>query len=173
MSSSTLDAELPAGNIRKLGQEGDTFIMAPDPRDTEGFWFYWKFRVCGAAGRRLTFRFEGVDGVAPCCVGARGPAVSRDRGASWSWQADVPDAPDAPDDCFHFTFGETDAEVWFSMCLPYGVEEWDAFLSETGFSSQVHTLCTTPKGNPVPLLELDRPTDAPGVILTARSSDTG
>ncbi|MFP4261348.1 MAG: hypothetical protein ACLFS1_09740 [Opitutales bacterium] len=166
MQAPELDTELPAGNIRLLGQAGDSFTLAPDLRDTEGFWFYWKFRVRGAAGRRLTFRFEGGGDDAPaCCVGARGPAVSRDRGASWTWLSDT---PDAPEDHFRFNFAGGDDEVWFSMCLPYGVEEWESFTAEYRLAGQIRSLCTTPGGTAVPLLELDGSRGGPAVLLTAR-----
>ena len=55
-------------------------FLRQDLRDTEGFWFYWYFRVRGASGRTLTFHF--TDGKP---VGVRGPAISLDEGATWTW----------------------------------------------------------------------------------------
>ena len=71
----TVDAEIPAGNIIVKSIEGDVVKLKQDFRDTPGHWFYWAFRVRGAAGRTLTFDF----GDSPA-VGSRGAAVSEDRG---------------------------------------------------------------------------------------------
>ena len=78
-----IDCDFPGGNILVDRLEGDEVFLKQDPRDTEGFWFYWSFRVRGAQGRRLTFRFTGGN-----VVGVRGPAVGRNDGASWHWLDD-------------------------------------------------------------------------------------
>ena len=41
---------MPAGNVVVEEIAGDTVRVRPDLRDTEGDWFYWAFRVAGAAG---------------------------------------------------------------------------------------------------------------------------
>jgi len=101
-----IDANYPGGNIVVERIEGDTVYLRPDLRDTEGWWFYWSFRVSrvgdiaaskrqpevrapqtpskggGAAGDpepTLTFRFSG-----PNPIGVRGPAVSTDGGRTWA-----------------------------------------------------------------------------------------
>ncbi|HPO37541.1 MAG TPA: hypothetical protein PL176_06010, partial [Kiritimatiellia bacterium] len=66
-----IDKNLPAGNIMLESMEGDTVYLQNELRDTAGWWFYWAFRACGAAGRTLTFRFTNGD---PVCT--RGPCVS-------------------------------------------------------------------------------------------------
>ena len=71
----TVDAEIPAGNIVVKSIEGDVVKLKQDFRDTPGHWFYWAFRVRGAAGRTLTFDFG--DSAA---VGSRGAAGSEDCG---------------------------------------------------------------------------------------------
>ncbi len=78
--SFAVDANYPGGNIVVERIEGDTVSLRPDLRDTEGWWFYWGFRVRGAQGRSLTFAFSGRNP-----IGVRGPAVSTDGGRSWSW----------------------------------------------------------------------------------------
>ena len=160
MTSAQLDDDLPAGNIRVVHRDGDTYVLTSDLRDTPDFWFYWKFRVRGASGRDLTFRFEGGNHLA-----ALGPAVSRDRGATWTWLSET---PDAPEDHFRFTFGPLDEEVWFSMCIPYGMEEWTAFTRRLDPRATVHDLCHSTNNRPVPLLEIDGPAEVPPVWLTAR-----
>ena len=42
-------------------EESDIVELQQDLRDTSGWWFYWSFRVRGAAGRRLEFRFTNKD----------------------------------------------------------------------------------------------------------------
>jgi hypothetical protein len=55
-ASFTVDTDLPAGNavIEKI--DGDTVRLRQDLRDSD-LWFYWAFRVKGAAGRKLKFEF--------------------------------------------------------------------------------------------------------------------
>ncbi|MGI6418496.1 MAG: LamG-like jellyroll fold domain-containing protein [Thermoguttaceae bacterium] len=75
-----VDADFPGGNIVVESIQGDTVLLRQDPRDTQGFWFYWYFRVRGAAGRTLNFTFTGGD-----VLGVRGPAASMDGGRTWKW----------------------------------------------------------------------------------------
>ena len=49
----TIDTEIPAGNAIVNSIEGDTVSIRQDLRDTKGEWFYWAFRVKGAAGRTV------------------------------------------------------------------------------------------------------------------------
>ncbi|HOA53091.1 MAG TPA: hypothetical protein PKI05_12635, partial [Thermogutta sp.] len=65
-----IDAAFPGGNILVERIDGDTVYLAQDLRDTEGWWFYWYFRVRGGAGRTVTFRFTNKD-VFTC----QGPAM--------------------------------------------------------------------------------------------------
>ena len=53
-----IDSDFPGGNIVVERIEGDTLVLCPDMRDTAGSWFYWAFRIRGAAGRRLVVRFS-------------------------------------------------------------------------------------------------------------------
>ena len=78
--SPIVDANYPGGNIIVERIEGDTVFLHQDLRDTSGWWFYWNFRVRGAAGRTLTFKF--TDGNP---IGTLGPALSGDQGRSWTW----------------------------------------------------------------------------------------
>ena len=75
-----IDTDFPGGNAVLDTIDGDTVCLHPDLRDTEGNWFYWAFRVRGAAARTLTFQFTAQDP-----MGVRGPAVSLDEGVSWRW----------------------------------------------------------------------------------------
>ena len=171
-----VDDKLPAGNVVVEGVEGETVRVKPDLRDTEGPWFYWAFRVRGAAGRKLTFRFGDEPG-----VGSRGPAVSYDRGATWAWGDVLQSSPVDPrtkdhldSKSFEWDFRTTDDEVWFSQTIPYGISEWTRFVekhkSEFGRTFLTNVLCRTGKGRVVPLGRFGRLSGAAKhrVCVTAR-----
>ena len=103
-----IDAAFPGGNIIVDGIEGDTAFLRPDLRDTQGDWFYWAFRVRGAAGRTLTFTF------ASDRFSARGPAVSADGGKTWRWLGRAV----VQNRTFRHTFGPGDEDVRFSVGMP-------------------------------------------------------
>ena len=63
-----ISADFPGGNVVVLGADGATVRLAPDLRETQRFWFFW--------------RFEFPDGN---CVGTRGPAVRRAGERGWRW----------------------------------------------------------------------------------------
>ena len=79
----TVDRNIPAGNIELEKIDGDTVYVHQELRDTEGSWFYWAFRVKGAGGRTVEFRFTRT-----VAVGTRGPCVSLDRGRTWNYSAE-------------------------------------------------------------------------------------
>ncbi|MBI5693490.1 MAG: hypothetical protein HZC55_25730 [Verrucomicrobia bacterium] len=75
-----LEADFPGGNLRILSRTGSTFTVAPDLRDTTGWWFHFHFRLRADAGETATVVFPG-----PNPIGVRGPAVSLDGGLTWKW----------------------------------------------------------------------------------------
>lgn len=143
-----IDADFPGGNIIVDGIEGDTAFLRPDLRDTQGDWFYWAFRVRGAAGRTLTFTF------ASDRFSARGPAVSADGGKTWRWLGRAV----VRNSAFRHTFGPGDDDVRFSVGMPYTEEHLRAFLQQTAIRGEVRqeTLTRTPKGRDVELLSFGR-----------------
>ena len=84
----TVDAELPAGNVVVNSIDGDRVSVRQDLRDTTEDWFYWAFRVKGAAGRTVRFDFRKQDGKSAAIVGVRGPVVSKDRGRTFEFALD-------------------------------------------------------------------------------------
>ena len=146
----TIDASFPGGNIALTETNGeDTFGMAPDQRSSNIPWFYWAFRVQGAAGKTLTFKFE------PRHVGVAGPGVSLDGGLSWKWLGDKA----VENGAFKYTFPEGVGEVRFSVGMPYQQSDLNRFLEKHKGNSllQVGTLTTTIKGREVPLLKIGQP----------------
>ena len=163
-----VDDRLPAGNVVVEAVAGDTVRLRPDLRDTAGDWFYWAFRVTGAAGRTLTFRFGGAYGGR--VVGVRGPMISADRGRTWTYAAEGTFTTAS----FVHAFAPDADEVWFSMCHPYHPADWEAFLARhaaaRGTRFETGVLCTTRKGRPVAKARFGCLTGAPPytLLLTSR-----
>jgi hypothetical protein len=134
-----IDHHFPGGNIVVESVDGDEVYLHQDLRDTGTDWFYWAFRVRGAAGRRLRFHFTRSR-----AIGVRGPAISHDQGETWRWLG-----PDAIlGNGFAYTFPAAAAEVRFSFAMPYQQAHWQRFMERLGnleFLSR-HRLCTTRKG---------------------------
>jgi len=158
-----VDAAFPGGNaiIEKI--EGDTVVLHQDLRDTAGPWFWWHFRVQGAAGRTLTFRF--TDGNV---LGVRGPALSSDGGQTWAWLG----AAAVKGTSFTYAFPADAAEVRFCFAMPYFEANLKAFLArwEGNPSLKAATLCTSRKGRDVERLHVGKLAGGPDhrVVVTAR-----
>ncbi len=162
-TSFEIDAAFPGGNILVDGVDGDTVSLRQDRRDTAEWWFHWCFRVRGAAGRTLTFRF--TDG-GP--VGVRGPCVSLDAGKSWHWQGTA----QAGQDLFSHTFAADAAEVRFAQAVSYTESDLRAFLERHAGNPALRAdeLCRSRHGRPVERLRAGRLDGAPRfrVLLTCR-----
>lgn len=144
-----IDADFPSGNIVVEKIEGDDVYVHQDLRDTKGWWFYWCFRVRGAAGRTLAFHFTNKD-----VFGARGPAVSLDAGESWAWLG----RRRVRGQTFRYSFGDDAADVWFSFGMPYTAANLRAFVrSHSGDPHlKVTKLCESRKGRRVERLHAGR-----------------
>ena len=143
-----IDGRLPAGNIVVEAVEGDAVRLTRELRDTATDWFYWAFRVKGAKGRTLTFRFdENVCWGGP--VGVRGPAVTTDGGQTWSYPCDGKSTKSS----FAYAF-ETDDEVRFYETWQFLPPDWEAFLAahaaDRGRKFETGVLCRSRKGRDVP-----------------------
>ncbi len=158
-----VDADFPGGNIILDRIEGDTVFLRPDQRDSFTWWFYWNFRVRGAAGRTVKFQFAGRNP-----IGTRGPAVSADGGANWFWLD--PDA--ARDSAFSYAFGERAEDVRFCFSIPYLEDNLQKFLNKHRDNPHllVRELCRSRKGRSVERLHVGKISGVPKhrVMLTAR-----
>ncbi|MHC4788116.1 MAG: M14 family zinc carboxypeptidase [Planctomycetota bacterium] len=161
--SFALDCDFPGGNILLDGVEGDDVYVRQELRDTEGDWFYWCFRVRGAAGRRLRFHFTGGN-----VIGVRGPASSSDRGSTWRWLG----RGRVGGESFCYDFAADEQDVRFSMAMPYVAANLRGLLARLsgGGSLRVEKLCTTRKGREVERLHLGRADNGcrHRVLLTCR-----
>ena len=75
--------DFPGGNIRLIRVDKDHVFLENEIRDTTEDWFYWAFRVKGAAGRTVTFDFS-----PKAWIGYFGAAVSHDL-MKWAWGGEV------------------------------------------------------------------------------------
>ena len=115
-----VDCDFPGGNVVVERIEGDDVYLHQDLRDTAGWWFYWYFRVRGAAGRTLKFHFTNRNVFA-----ARGPCVSTDGGTTWTWLGKDATGGTA----FTYTFPAGAGDVRFCLAVPYQEADLDAFLA--------------------------------------------
>lgn len=158
-----IDAVFPGGNIIVDRIEGDTVFLRPDQRDSSTWWFYWHFRVRGAAGRTLTFQFVDKNP-----IGTQGPAVSTDGGDTWAWLG--PKA--VQNSSFEYTFDEQSREVRFCFSIPYLETNLHKFLHK--YSENPHLearqLCHTRKDRAVECLFASKIEGHPKyrILLTAR-----
>ena len=162
MAAFEIDADIPAGNIIVEKFEGDDVFLRQDLRDTDGHWFYWQFRIRGAAGRTVAFHLT-----SPPALSNLGPAISLDGGWTWQWLG----AECVSESSFTCTIPANAADVRFSMGMPYTRRQLDAFLA--GHDGNEHLecsdLCRTRKGRSVPKLRVGKLTEpAHRVLITAR-----
>ena len=153
----------PGGNIIVERVEGDVVHLRPDLRDTEGWWFYWNFQVCGVAeGRMLTFDFGERSP-----IGVRGPAVSRDNGVTWDWLG----AEQCAGSTFSYAFPQSGC-AWFASTIPYLESDLRAFVKKWSGSSilVVEDLCESAAGRKVELLRAGCTEECPQfrALITAR-----
>lgn len=158
-----IHADFPGGNIVVDRVEGDTVYLRPDLRDTEGWWFYWNFKLAEVpAGHTLTFYFGERSP-----IGVRGPAVSTDAGATWDWLG----LESVQGAAFTYTFPEG-GDAWFSFTIPYLESDLRAFLKkwEATASLVVEALCDSRNGRKVEALRAGCIAERPKyrVLLTAR-----
>jgi len=150
----------PGGNIVVERVEGDHVWLHQDLRDTSTDWFYWYFRITEAEGKEIHFHFTQSP-----ALGARGPAFSRDGGATWHWLGETDPAS------FAFRFGLSDTDVLFSMTMPYLEADWTRFIAGLESDPAVKTgiLCQSAQGRPVETLTFGNTTSAKyRVLLTCR-----
>ena len=143
-----IETDFPGGNADVIGRFGNDVLLRPDLRRTMREWFYWHFRVRFSAPGVYTFRFAAAN------VMSRAGGAFRPQGEKeWRW---LPESDfDTEQRMFRFTWREGDPDtVYFCVCIPYMPDDLESFLSEHPEVKKT-TLCRTPKGREVPLLQLD------------------
>jgi hypothetical protein len=154
----SLSTDFPGGNLLVDLIEGDTVHLRQDRRDSSEWWFYWSFRIRGAAGRTVRFVFGDGDVLA-----AEGPCHSRD-GKHWQWLGRA--CVEGPG--FTHRFADDEDEGWFALGFPYTESHLDAFL-ETRPALRRETLVRSEQGRNVELLRHDATEPKGAVLLTCRT----
>lgn len=157
MNPVIIDAEFPGGNILVDSVDGDVIRLRQDRRTTTEWWFYWNFRVRGAAGRTLRFEFGDGDVFA-----ALGPCYSAD-GKQWQWLGR--ECVDGTS--FTFTFPKGQKSAFFSFCIPYLESDLQQFLVAHP-EIERRILAKSEQGRDIELLKLPSRTGALVVPVTAR-----
>jgi hypothetical protein len=159
----TIDADYPGGNIVVDKIDDNTVTLHQDLRDTGRWWFYWNFRVSGAAGRTVTFRFTNKN-----VFGTQGPVVSKDGGLTWSWL----DTKTVKATSFSYRFAPDAKSVRFAFALPYQKADLGRFLARHKGNRHlaVRELCKTRKKRSVERIHIGRLDGQPNhrVLITCR-----
>jgi len=152
-----IDANYSGGNILVEAVRGDTVWLRQDLRTNIEDWFYWNFRVQGAAGKKIHFVFTGGD-----VFGARGPCFSSD-GANWQWLG----REILEGNSFTYTFPENFNQAYFSFGVPYTEQNLLSFLKEHRDLEKT-VLTQSEKGRAVEKLSLWSKKGTQHILLTAR-----
>ena len=163
MSLPSISADFLGGNIRVLGLDGETVQLATDLRETQKYWFFWRFRATfPGAG---TWRFEFPEGGS--AVGTRGPAVRREGEREWRWLSG--DTLHESDRVFEWTAAGPET-VEFCQCIPYQEADFAAFAASLADDPRfsLSELCRSRAGRSVPLLRLREGSPAETVVFTCR-----
>lgn len=169
-----IDAGFPGGNIKVHRIDGSTIFLGTDLRDTvtNEWWFYWNFRLKAPGNFPVTMVFTERNP-----IGARGPAMSLDGGATWQWlgAAAVRSFRHEGRPAWSFTAGvpEGRTEARFAFCPQYLESHLRTWLARhpSDMALRVEELCRSRKGRPVELLRtgcLDASKSRGVVLLTSR-----
>ncbi len=161
MSTIMIDSNFPGGNIVVDKIKNDFIFLHQDFRDSSGWWFYWSFRVVGAAGQTLSFIF--TDGEP---IGVNGPAVSVDKGQSWKWKG----IDEGGTQSFTYKFKADEDDIYFSFGIPYQQTNWTDFLkiNEGNLLLRPGILCNSRHGRAVEYVNIGNATARQHILLTSR-----
>lgn len=169
-----IDTAFAGGNACVEKIEGSEVWLRQEQRDSSERWFYWSFRLRGAAGQTLRFHFTDGD-----VIGVRGAALSADDGESWQWlgEESVSRAPAAGGagggsetlPSFVCSVPPGQDQVHLAVCPLYTERNLEKFLQGPGRALRKETLCLSGQGRTVERLHLgDNPHAPYRVLLTAR-----
>lgn len=151
-----IDADFPGGNIRVREIAGDRVVVKPDLRDSS-WWFYWYFRVRGAAGRTIHVTLEDIHWV----LSSLGPCVSTDS-ETWAWLG-----PPAEVNAFSYTIPPDADAVEFTIGIPYLERHLRAFLAARS-AIAVSPLAVSERGRMIEHLHIPSTNGRYAVVFTAR-----
>ncbi|MBN2319460.1 MAG: hypothetical protein JXR49_10305, partial [Acidobacteria bacterium] len=127
-----------------------------------GDWFYFNFRLYGAANRRINVEFTSSE-----VLGPLGPAVRHDDSVAWSW---LGAGSLRGYSAFTCRLPLAAASTHFAFAVPYTRSNLDVFLQRHQHKSDLHVeqLCQSRKGRVVPQIRLGKRGADFGLALTCR-----
>ncbi len=148
----TLHKDFIGGNVRILSQDGDTYHIQNELRDSPE-WIYWSFCVEDAGGKTLTFTFDKYDNVTDSLqrIGRWGPAISHDL-ENWSWLGNSTVVTTSSSVSFTYTFAEGEDTVYFAHNMLYHPARFEKFAAEKGL--EIKELCKSKAGASVPYVTI-------------------
>lgn len=165
-----IDCKFPGGNIKVHDILGDTVYISPDLRGSDVPWFYWAFRVTGAEGRTLVFRF-----LSGFPVPLSGPVVSEDGMVSWRHGTEAWD-----EGAFRIRFRPDVVETYVAFAPVYTQSNWERFVARLGNAESPGTgeygaigqgmLAVSQRGRQVELLHVGAPDEKARhhIVITSR-----
>ncbi len=150
-----IDKDFEGANLKIISINENEVLIDTELRDTVGDWFFWCFKVTGAAGETIKFKFP-----SKARVGYFGAAVSYDF-ENWHWQYN--DATHSGAE-FEYSFGEDENEVYFAHDMVYRPERFFRFAKNHGFT--VREWCKSEAGRSVPYIEFGQGGET--ILLSAR-----
>lgn len=133
-----INSDFTGGNIRIEKQEGNTYFLNNELRDTTEDWFYWAFCAEDMSGKTITFRFPDNR------IGYYGPAISHDL-KKWEWLGKCKEK-----NTFTYSFEKNEDKVYFAHSMLYSPERFFEFCKEKNVD--VKELCKSRKGRSVPYI---------------------
>ncbi len=151
----TVKTDFSGANANIIKIDGNNILLDVELRDTKGDWFFWCFKVCGAAGQTLNFQFTN-----DFRVGYYGAAISYDF-ENWHWQYST---PNYDGNSFTYSFKEDENEVYFAHDMVYRPERFLRYANEHNYT--IKTLCKSEKGRDIPYFDTEKGDKA--IIITSR-----
>jgi hypothetical protein len=157
--------DLPYANGHVLSINGEHLVLLPEQPEIKADqdWFFWAVRVFPDGADRIVLSFGKRH-----CLTAQGPAISLDNGRTWRWLGRQRDGSKQADDRCEVPVPSGVESMILSMCIPYQLPQWEAFVAQLPADRIVLSeLTRSTAGRPVPLLRAGAGEDG-HILLTAR-----
>ncbi|MHC4915506.1 MAG: M14 family zinc carboxypeptidase [Planctomycetota bacterium] len=175
-----IDANVECGAVQNLrwvkGLYGDPLVCFEAPRDGSPQGMWWRFRVRGAAGRRIWFHLTNVPEVLG--GGGLGEAVPviRERGGKWLRLDPAVCEKLGPRGPFQFVVDFAANDVELAWCYPYGPSDFARFVKSLPAGRKkllkLSRVCTSAEGRPLKMVTTGSSTAKemkPAIWVTARN----
>ncbi len=136
-----IDTAIEGGNAEIVSVEDSTITFRPQLRDTQEWWFYWRFDILEAEGKTITLQCADRNS-----FDYEGAAVSFDGGKSWRYTGN--NSVDFKNKRLSIAVPEGVSRVGVSFAIPYTSENLGRLLKKYSGKPEfkVHPLAKTKKG---------------------------